>query len=397
MTLLRLLLPCAAAAALGAAPLSLQQLLDAAARSDAAQARQHTVRAAMLQQRNELLTDGFSLNAQGGYAKAKESADSAFEYHLSVESPVRTADTGSVERLLGAGAEIAVQLENARLQNTIYGYYIDACTFKEELWLLEDAKARGAQMEALIRTGMEGGEFDRSAWLRSRLNVQTLTLQIDELRSRYGATLEILGATVQLAPSELLCSDLPGTVALPQRHRFESAPLMQQLENRLAGANAMKSYRDTWLQEVTVGAGYDDEMDLRRGIVYASIPLGGGSRRDNEREAARQSALAAASELRTMRAALSARIASFTSAQQTRRTNLQRLNDELIPEAYETTDLLQERFMGSEASYLEYIDSQKALFALLMQGVQLRADALKAEAKLFAALGIAPSLKKDEK
>lgn len=396
MTLLRLLSLCTAAA-LSAAPVSLQQLLDAAAHSDAAQSQAYAAQAARLQQRAELLTDGPNLYAAGAYAKTKDASDQGGEYHVALEMPLRTAATAELEKLFGAGEQVSVALGQARLQNMVYGYYIDACTLREELWLLEDAKSRGVQMEALIRTGMEGGEFDRSAWLRSRLNVQTLLLQIGERESRYAATMKLLGAAAQLEASELLCSDLPDTIALPPQDLFESAPLMQQLENRLAGANAMKSYRDSWLPEITVGAGYDDEIDLRRGLVYANIPLGGGSRRANEREAARRSALAAGAELRTMRAGLSARIAAFIFDQQTRQTNLRRLNDELIPDAYETTDLLQERFMGSEASYLEYIDSQKALFALLMDGVQLRASALKAEAELFGTLGITPTLKKDEK
>jgi len=385
------------AATLGAAPLSLQQLLDAAAHSDAAQSQQYTAQAAMLKQRGELMTDGPNLYAAGGYANAKDGSDKGFEYHVALEKPFRTASTQNIEQLLGNGKEITVRLNLARLQNGIYGDYVDACTMQEELWLLEDAKSRGVQMETLIRTGMEGGEFDRSAWLRSRLNVQTLTLQTDELRSRYDGTTRRLAAVTQLDASDLLCSDLPDTVTLPPQQRFEAAPLLLQLENALSRANAMKTYRDTWLQEITIGAGYDDEIDLQRGIVYANIPLGGGSRRDAEREAARQSALAANAQLQTMRASVTAQIAAFTSAQQTRLSNLRRLNDELIPEAYETTDLLQERFMGSEASYLEYIDSQKALFALLMEGVRLRASALKAEAELFADLGIAPTTNKEEK
>lgn len=376
----------------------LSTLLDAVDTSHAAQALTYETQSQGLRQREELLPNGFSLNAQGGYADSKTTPDTAFEYHVSVDKPIRIADGSTVERLLGTGTEIAIQLGKSRLKNRVYGDYIDACMLQEELWLLEDARSRGEQMEALIHTGMEGGEFDRSAWLRSRLNVQTLTLQIDELNSRYNATLKRLAAATQLTVSAPLCSDLPDTIALPPQHRFDDAPLLRQLENRLNGADALADYRGAWLPEVIVGAGFDDEMDLNRGIVYARLPLGMGSRRENAREAARRSALGARARLQTMRAETAARITAFTTAQQTRKANLMRLNDELIPEAYETTDLLQERFMGSEASYLEYINSQKALFSLLMEGVQLRARALKAEAELFAELGIAPSpsLKKDE-
>jgi len=396
MTPLRLLALCTALS-LNAAPVSLQQLLDAAARSDAAKARQYAAEAQSLRQRSELLPEGVLFDAQAGYADTKNASRNAMEYHVAVEKPLRTVSAADLERLLGEGTGITVALETARLKNRVYTYYVDACTLQEELWLLEDARERGRQMGNLIKTGMEGGEFDRSAWLQSRLTVQTLTTQILTLQSRYRETLLLLGAAAQTPLTEPLCSDLPGTIPLPSASRYDDAPLLKLLENRLAGADALSDYRAAWLPEVTVGVGYDDEMDLQRSTVYARIPLGRGSRRNNDLQAARRDALAATSELTAMRTELSARIEAFTSAQQTRRRNLRRLNDKLIPEAYETTELLQERFMGSEASYLEYIDSQKALFSLLMEGVRLRAEALTAESELFAQLGFAPLIKKDEK
>jgi len=393
---LRLLTLCTAVS-LAAAPVSLQQLTEAAAHSDAAKARQYAAEAGTLQQRSELLTDGIALDAQAGYADAKNSADSAMEYRFIAAKPFRTASTGNLERLLGQGTGITATMETARLQNGVYAYYVDACALQEDLWLLQDARERGRQMGRLIRTGMEGGEFDRSAWLRSRLNVQNLTTEMLTVQSRYRETLLLLGAAAQTTVTEPLCSDLPATIPLAPVSRFDEAPLLQQLDNRLERANALATYRNTWLQEVTLAAGYDDEMDVRRGSLYVRLPLSIGERRENDREAARRDALAAAAERTAMRIELKARIEVFASAQQTRRRNLRRLNDILIPEAYETTVLLEERFMGSEASYLEYIESQKALFALLREGVRLHAEALKAEAELFAYLGITPTTHKDTK
>jgi len=396
MNPLRLLTLCAAAT-LCAAPVSLQQLLDASARSDAAKAGRFAAEAQQLKQRSEFLPGGLLLDAQAGYADTKDVSRSATEYHVAIEQPIRTVSSSELERLRSRGTDIDLTLRTARLQNRIYAYYVDVCTLQEELWLLEDARGRGRQMGSLIRTGMEGGEFDRSAWLRSRLNVQTLSTEILTLQSRHRETLLLLGAAAQTELTEPLCSDLPGTIPPPSAARFDDAPLLRQLENRLDAAKAESSYRAAWIPEVTFGVGYDDEMDLRRGSVYARIPLGRGSRQNNDLEAARRDTLAAAAELGALRTDLGARIEAFASAQQTRRLNLQRLNDMLIPEAYETTELLRERFMGSEASYLEYIDSQKALFALLMEGVQLRASALKAEAALCAELGMTPPLTKEEK
>lgn len=379
---------------LAAAPTDLASLLAAADRSDAARASAYALQAQRLRQQGELLPDTANLALQGGYADSKNSSDSAFEYHITVEKPFRLADTGRLETLFGESSDIGMRLQRAQLQNRVYAYYIDACTLQEELWLLQDERGRGMQMSRLIRTGMEGGEFDRSAWLRSRLNVQNITTQLRTLTSRYEQTLLMLGALTQTPVEEPLCRDLPDTISRPLPERFADAPLLGQLENRRAEAQARGDYADAWPRTVTLGAGYDDELDLRRGIVYAAIPLG-GERRDNEREAARRDALAADAELGALRSELDAGIAAFVSAQWMRKRNLQRLNDKLIPEAYETTVLLEERFMGSEASYLEYIDSQKALFALLHEGVILRAEALRAEAELSARLGLSPLTRKD--
>ena len=87
---------------------------------------------------------------------------------------------------------------------------------------------------------------------------------------------------------------------------------------------------------------------------------------------------------------MQAQIRSYKTAQQTRQNAYRRLNDILIPTAYETSVLLLERFMGSEGSYLAYIESQKTLFDLLIRGIDTRVDTLLAQARLYRTLGIDP-------
>ncbi|HHH72745.1 MAG TPA: TolC family protein [Sulfuricurvum sp.] len=377
-----------------AEPLDLATLFHHTANSHALKARQADVNARYLQQSAAILPDTASLGIESGYADAKTSSNNAVECHVTIEKPLLLADTDHLFSLLKDQNKIEKTLEHARLANATYAAYIDACELQEELWLLQDALARGEQMTRLIHTGMRGGEFDKSAWLRSRLNVRSLTANISTLESRYRQTLLTLGAQTQLTVDTLSCSDLPDTITVPPAERFDNAPLMQSLEKSAASADAFRRFSDTAVPAVTLGAGYDNEMDLQRGIVYAAIPLG-GARRDTVREAARARALAAHESLQAMHAQLRAKIDAFLTVQQTRKRNLQQLNDIRIPEAYEATVLLEARFKGSEASYLEYIDSQKTLFSLLEEGVRLRARALRDEAALLADLGLFPTIQKD--
>ena len=120
------------------------------------------------------------------------------------------------------------------------------------------------------------------------------------------------------------------------------------------------------------------------------IPLSKGSRQESAYEAAIEAKMAAQERLAFTKKQLQTQILAYTNTQDIRQENLKRLNDILIPKAYETSELLLARFMGSEGSYLAYIDSQTTLFDLLMQGIDTHADALRAEAKLYQTLGINP-------
>jgi outer membrane protein TolC len=83
-------------------------------------------------------------------------------------------------------------------------------------------------------------------------------------------------------------------------------------------------------------------------------------------------------------------IQAYKTAQKMRNATLERLNNVLILKAYQTTVLLKEQFMGSEGSYLEYIDSEKTLFNLLIRSVDTVTESLLAKAKLYYMLGIDP-------
>jgi len=339
-------------------------------------------------QRSQVQSEGFLLNGELGYAAEKQSDRDAFEYHLSVEKRLFLGDSDAYADAIGLSSEKQQTLQLNQLKTVVYEYYINACTLQEKSGLLRDAQERNIELTKLIDEGVQGGEFDRSALLRSELVVDELQLRIRDLESQYYEALQTLQLYTK-SSEEPLCQDLPFAITLKDGLEEDSL-LYQYLESEIAATSALKNFRSSAIQEVTLGIGYDDEMDLTRGIVFVQIPLTQGSRRQSEREAASQAKLAAQEQLLFSRAQMQSQIRSYQMAQQTRQNAYQRLNDVLIPAAYESSVLLLERFMGSEGSYLEYIDSQKALFDLLIRGIETRADSLLAQARLYRTLGIDP-------
>jgi hypothetical protein len=346
-----------------------------------------------LTRENELLSDGFKLNTELGYAADKNSDDDALEYHLSIEKPIRFGDRDTYSNLLKLSATLQKQMYINRIKNHIYSLYIDACMIDEKIWLLEDAKSRNIKMTQLILAGVEGGEFDRSALLRSELSFDELTLRTDALNSKYAQIIKELNIYVLDDTLKPLCSDLESEVPRLSKDLLSHSVYYQQMQKEREVSHALTKYRDRVINEISLGVGYDDEMDLNRGVVFLQIPLTKGSSRENALESARLKELSLVSNQSYTKRYLQAKIAAFDIAQKNQRKALERINDILIPKAYETTTLIEERFKGSEASYLEYIDSQQTLFNLLLNGVDIRGNALKAEANILSELGIAPTIK----
>ncbi len=371
-------------------PISLSTYLKASENSDASRALEAQTAMAVSAQRTDVLSEGFQLNGVLGYAADKKSSRDALEYHVSIDKQLLLGDS---DRYLDALTLSAVQqqtLKTNRLKNRVYEHYINACMFEEKIKLLNDAQDRNVALTALIQEGVEGGEFDLSALLRSELAVDTLELRIHELKSQYkaaGKRLHIyLDDAVQGSP---LCDDLPSSID-PSENLEKHALLYRQLESDIATASALKHYRSTAIEEITLGIGYTNEMDIERGLVFAKIPLTSGSRLNNERESARLAELSAQQQLLYVKTAMEAELKVYEKTQKARRHTLRRLNNHLIPKAYAATMLLQERFMGSEGSYLAYIESQSMLFDLLIRGVDTLSNARLAQAELYRTMGIDP-------
>ena len=377
-----------AALGLHAGSLSLESYLAAVKSSNAVTALNAQADSKAAAESSQVQSEGFQLSGELGYAAEKESSRDALEYHVAIEKQLFFGDSGAYVDALKLSSEKQQQLHLNQLKNIVYEHYINACMFQEEIGLLKDAEDRNRKLTMLISEGVQGGEFDRSALLRSELVVEELQLRVHTLQSRYYEALQTLQLYTNKS-EEPLCQDLPLEISLTANPETDST-LYQYLEQEVSAASALQNFSDTTFQNLTVGVGYDNEMDLSRAIVFMQIPLTQGSRRASEREAATKAQLSAQQQLLFSKAKIHAQIRIYYTAQLTRKNALARLNDELIPKAYETTVLLQERFMGSEGSYLAYIESQKMLFELLIRGIETRSDALLAQAKLYRTLGIDP-------
>ncbi len=370
-------------------PISLSTFLKASETSDAAKALEAHTAMHFSAQRNSVLSDGFQLYGELDYASAKEDERNKIEYHVAVEKQLLLGDSDRYLDALTLSAKQQKMLKINQLKSIVFEHYINACTFEEKIDLLKDAQDRNIQLTMLIKEGVEGGEFDRSALLRSELVVDELELGIHKLKSQYKAARKRLHIYLKDRQGKPLCEDLPSGILLFDNLE-ENAVLYRQLESDIAATSAMKQFKSTTVQEMTLGIGYDNEMDVSRGLVFMQIPLTAGSRLENERESARLAELSARQQLMYVKTEMDAELNVYTKAQKTRRHTLRRLNNHLIPKAYEATVLLQERFMGSEGSYLAYIESQTMLFELLLRGVDTLSNALLAQARLYRTMGIDP-------
>jgi len=372
-----------------AGSLPLESYLASVKRSSAVIALNAKVAEKAATDSSSVLPEGYQFNGTLGYADEKNSDRNALEYHLSVEKQFLFGDGDAYVDALKLSSEKQQHLQLIQLKNIVYTQYINACMFQEKIGLLKDAEDRNHQLTQLIDEGVKGGEFDQSALLRSELVVDRLQLRIAALESLYYASLQTLQLYTD-KEEEPLCRDLPLEIILTANPETDSI-LYQYLENELSAASALRNFTDTSIQSITLGAGYENEMDLSRAIVFMQIPLSPGSRRQSQREASQKAQLAAQQNLSFSKAKIQAQIRSYYTAQLTRKNTLARINDELIPRAYESTVLLEERFKGAEGSYLSYIESQKTLFELLNRGIEIRFEALLAQAILYQTLGIDPN------
>ena len=358
--------------------------------TDALKSRLHILQAQTLSQENEILSDGFYFNGQLGYAKSKIEDRNVVEYQIGVEKSLLLGNTQAYKNALNYSLDIEKKLQTAKIENFIYQNYINSCFLKEKISIIKDEKQKDTKMTALIKIGFKGGEFDLSSLYRSQINVENLTLSLIDLESQYQQSLQKLNLFTRNSLEEPQCSDLPTDIALFEEESFTNSPYFQALEINVKKKSALKNYRQSPIEQVTVGLGYNDEMDITRSVAYVQIPLTWGAKKTNSLEVAKQQELAAFTQKNYLQKELETTLKAYKFQQHSNTKKLAYINDKLILKAYKTVELIQERFQSGEANYLEYISSQKTLFSYVLQTIQIRKDALATRATLYTKLGISP-------
>ena len=358
--------------------------------TDALKSRLHVLESQTLSQKNEILSDGFYLNGELGYAKSKIENNNALEYQVGVEKSFLLGSSKAYENTLKFSFDIDKKLQTAKIENIIYQSYINSCFLKEKISILKDEKQRNKKMTALINVGFKGGEFDLSSLYGSQISMENLTLTLLDLDGQYKQSLQRLNIFTLKSLQEPQCSDLPTDIASFEKESFTNSPYFQALDMQVQKQSALKNYRQSSIKQITVGFTYYDEMDLTRSAAYVRIPLTWGAKKTNSIEVAKQQELAAFTQKNYLQKELEIILQAYKRQQHNNAEKLAYINDKLILKAYKTVELMQERFQAGEANYLEYISSQKMLFSYVLQTIQIRKDALSARAKLYIKLGISP-------
>lgn len=343
-----------------------------------------------LSQKDEILSDGLYLNAQLGYSKSKIENRDALEYQIALQKSFLLGKSDAYEDALDLSLDIEKKLQTSRVENYIYQNYIDVCFIKEKISILEDEKLRNTKMTALIQAGVEGGEFDLSSLYRSQISVEKLSLEILNLKNAYKQSLQKLNLFSLKNSVEPQCSDLPVDIAPFVDESFTNSLYYQAFHIQTKKKSALKDFRSSPIDKITIGLSYNNEMDLTRSSAYIQIPLTWDDKKTNAVEVAKEQELSALSKQNYLQQELQNRLESYRLEQQKNTQQLSYINDKLILKAYKTAELMKERFQAGEANYLEYINTQQTLFDFILETIKIRRDALQAQAKIYAKLGISP-------
>ncbi len=384
----KIVLLCCAVIIVQAKTLSLSTYLEAVDRSTLMRAYSAKIDSTLATSRMDVQTEGFLLNGMIANAEDKNSDNSEVEFHVSIEKELYLGDNDKYINALKLEGEKQKNLQLNRVKNIIYTHYINACVLKDKMDLIQEMKNTHTKLTQLIKIGVDGGEFDKSTLLQSELIIGELYLRNNRLKRQYNEARSQLQLYTQYE-AEPFCQDLAYVVNIKEDIALE-ALLLDTLEAQVHSASALHRFNDTSLQSLRVGVGYDDEMDLTRGIAYVQIPLTQGSRRESERERAQALKLSSLNELSFKKSQMQTSLRVYQQSQEVRQERLIYLRETLVPKAYESAVLLKERFLGSEGSYVAFIQSQKLLYELLMQDIQTHEQMLLAQAKFYEIMGINP-------
>lgn len=376
---------------LNAANISVDSLMRAAETSDIYKYMQMQNKLQSAGEKDTVLSDGYKLRTELDYA-SPSSGSNELEYHIGIEKNFLTGDAAAYLDALEFSLKQKENLQRNRLKTIFYTDYVKSCANQEKVKLLEDAKEQNTKFSQLIKEGVEGGEFDLSAQLRSELSVDELQSQIDVLNAKNTKNINRLKYYLNTDSVKLECNDLQLQVfKVDTKAELEADSLIfVQMQSEIAKQSALSNFADNSLHDLSVGVGYDKEIGIKRATLFVQIPLTNGDSLNNMKQKSRLAKLESQKAFALKKREIESQLHTYVKQQEQRRKMLDRLNDDLILKAYKTSIILQDRFLGSEGTYLEFIDSQKVLFDLLKQSIDLKTEILLEKARIDNIMGIDP-------
>lgn len=367
----------------------LQTYLNAVENTDALKSQFQLIESKNLSRQNAVLADGYQFIAQLGRASSKVDNKDSYEYSLAIQKPILFGSDENYLHTLEFSADTEKKLQLYKLQNYLYKKYISSCMLQEKIAVLKDEKIQNEDISKLMKLSVQAGELDMSALLRSELRSDNLKLKTQRLKDKYEQSLQELNLFSNHI-DEPQCNDISFELSTRSKELLEKSILYKLIAQETQTNKALHEFKNRTFQKMNIGIAYDNEVDLTRSSVYIQLPLSLSQKNSNTIEALKLKQLSSASNQIFLQRKLEKEIALYELRKKNALKNLHYINDTLVLKAYKSAELMKERFKGGEANYLEFINSQTLLFALLINAIETKESALLQEATLYEKLGISP-------
>jgi outer membrane protein TolC len=295
-----------------------------------------------------------------------------------------------------------------RLAYALRTTYYELYRLQETRRLIEDFQARLRAFAEAAAVRYEVGQGSQAAVLRVQLEQHRLSRQLLDLqgawRARCAQLIQLTGRTDLPDTARLLPPEPPALLpAIPLEEAFRRHPeaLALRLREDRARTLMRRARREYW-PDFVVGVGLMDMMRMNQPVAPLSalrdrfairvgvvLPLQ-RARRSARVEETRLEARTLASRYQDLRNLFESRWRALEARFAADRANLALLEQTLIPEARTTREALLSAYTTGQASYLDLLDAERALFELERQRVDTITRLLVTQAEAEQLLGLLP-------
>ncbi len=295
-----------------------------------------------------------------------------------------------------------------RLAYALRTTYYELYRLQETRQLIEDFQTRLQAFAEAAAVRYEVGQGSQAAVLRVQLERHRLSHQLLDLqgawRARYAQLIQLTGRidlpdTARLVPPEPPMQ-LP---SIPLEEAFQRHPEALALRLREDRARTLiRHARRAYWPDVVVGVGLMDMMRMNQPVAPLSalrdrfairigvvLPLQRGQRSARVEEM-RLEARMLESRYQDLRNLFESQWRALKARFAADRANLALLEQTLIPEARTTREALLSAYTTGQASYLDLLDAEHALFELERQRVDTITRLLVTQAEAEQLLGLLP-------